>query len=274
MAFLHGKGGFTGSLGNLSAYQPKGSDKIILRTKGGATKKQIKTHPHFARVRSNNEEFGSCSKMAARLRSELHPFVNMVDYNLQAAFSALNKTIQLQDTENPPGQRSILYSQHRYLLANFPLNKRFGLDTVLRYPLQPVFDRERGAARLEFPGLQPGIHLHFPWQLPYYRLFVKLFMLSDLKHDGRNYVYPGWSNRPAAPLYSSSWLPVTVALPGEELFLSLQVIKNNSISPAAIELTEQHSLVMAAGIQMGKPGPNDTIEEVKYCGAGKMLAAG
>lgn len=101
-------------------------------------------------------------------------------------------------------------------------------------------------------------------------------MLSDLRHDGRNYVYPGWSNRPAAPLYSSSWLPVTVALPGEELFLSLQVIKSksNSISPAAIELTEQHSLVMAAGIQMGKPGPNDTIEEVKYCGTGKMLAAG
>lgn len=99
-------------------------------------------------------------------------------------------------------------------------------------------------------------------------------MISDLRHDGRNYVYPDWGNRPAAPLYSSSWLPVTVALPGEELFLSLQVIRNNSISPAAIVLAEQHSLVMAAGIQMGKPGPNDTIEEVKYCGAGKMLAAG
>ncbi|HEY1019514.1 MAG TPA: hypothetical protein VGE25_10965 [Sediminibacterium sp.] len=274
MAFLYGKGGFTGSLGNLSAYQPKGSDKIILRTKGGATKKQIKTHPRFARVRSNNEEFGSCRKMAAQLRSELYPFVNMVDYNLQAAFSALNKTIQLQDIANPPGQRNMLYSQHRYLLANFPLNKRYGFDTVMRYPLQPVFDRALGTVRLVFPNLQPGIHLQFPWQLPYYRLFVKLFMISDLTHTGKNYDYPGLNNMPGGQLYSSSWLPVTAALPGEELFLSLQVIKNNRLSPAATELAETHSLVVAAGIQMGKPGPNETIEEVKYCGTGKILAAG
>lgn len=128
MAFLHGKGGFTGSLGNLSAYQPKGSDKIILRTKGGATKKQIKTHPHFARVRSNNEEFGSCSKMAARLRSELHPFVNMVDYNLQAAFSALNKN-PVAGYRKPAGA-----TQHTVLAAPLPAGQFSAEQAVwLRY---------------------------------------------------------------------------------------------------------------------------------------------
>jgi len=31
---------FTGRLGNITAYKMKGSDKIILRTRGGASKKE------------------------------------------------------------------------------------------------------------------------------------------------------------------------------------------------------------------------------------------
>lgn len=218
MAFLDGKGGFTGSLGNLSAYQPKGSDKIILRTKGGANKKRIKLHPNFARVRSNNAEFGSCSKMAGHLRGQLHPFVNMVDHNLNAAFSALNKTIQLLDTTKPPGQRSICYSQHGYLLVNYAFNRRHGFDTVLRYPLQAVLNREQASSRLMIPTLQPGIHLHFPWQLPYYRLIVHFFVLCDLVHDGRYYAVQAARHAVGyCPHFASNWLPVTANLPGEEL---------------------------------------------------------
>lgn len=276
MAFLNGNGGFTGSLGNLSAYQPKGSDKIILRTKGGANKKRIKKDPKFARVRSNNEEFGSCSKMAAHLRGKLYPFVNMVDHNLNAAFSALNKTIQLLDTTNPPGQRSIRYSKHPYLLVNYAFNQRFGFDAMLRYPLQAVLDRERATARLVIPTLQPGIHLHFPWQLPYYRLIVHFFLLCDLVHDGRHYaVEEARQTEAYCPLFVSDWLPVNATRPGEELLLPIQ--KHLSTKPTTtipFPLEEQHSLVLAAGIQMGKPGPGDTIQETKYCGTGKILAVG
>lgn len=276
MAFLNGKGGFTGSLGNLSAYQPKGSDKIILRTKGGADKKRIKQHPNFARVRSNNEEFGSCSKMAGHLRALLHPFVNMVDHNLNAAFSSLNKTIQLLDTTKPPGQRSIRYSQHRYLLVNYAFNRRYGFDTVLRYPLQAILDREQATARLVIPTLQPGIHLHFPWQLPYYRLIVYFFVLCDLVHDGRYYAVQAARHTGAyCPLFTSDWLPVKAIRPGEELVLSIQ--KNLSTDPTtttSFPLEDKHSLVLAAGIQMGKPGPGDTIQETKYCSTGKILTVG
>ncbi|MEA3427160.1 MAG: hypothetical protein U9R46_13030 [Bacteroidota bacterium] len=273
MAILSGNGGFTGSLANLSAFRVKGSDKIILRTKGGATKKQIKQHPNFERVRSNNAEFGSCSKMASLLRRELHPFVNLVDHNLNAAFSALHKTMQLRDTEHPPGQRCILYSQHRYLLANFALNRRYGFDSVLRYPLQANFDRELGTARMEIPALQPGIHLQFPWQQPYYRLIVHFFVMCDLTHDGRDYTYHNATQKPYCPLYVSGWLPVTATRPGEDLLLTLRESgRSETLIPVILEDT--HSLFLAVGIQMGKPGPDETILETKYCGTGKIIAVG
>lgn len=276
MAFLNGKGGFTGGLANLSAYQPKGSDKIILRTKGGADKKRIKQHPNFAKVRSNNAEFGGCSKMAAHVRTQLYPFVNMVDHNLNAAFSALNKTIQLLDTTKPPGQRGIRYSQHRYLLVNYPLNRRFGFDAVLRYPLQAVLEREQATARLAIPTLQPGIHLQFPWQLPYYRLIVHFFVLCDLVHDGRYYAFQAaGSANGYCPTFESDWLPVSATRPGAELVLTIQEdFTTGPGTPTTFTLEEKHSLVLAAGIQMGKPGPGDTIQETKYCGTGKILAVG
>ena len=43
MGTLHGNLSFTGSISNISAYTMRGHDKVILRTKGGASKKQIQT---------------------------------------------------------------------------------------------------------------------------------------------------------------------------------------------------------------------------------------
>lgn len=276
MAFLNGLGGFTGSLANLSAYKPHGSDKIILRTKGGANRLRIKNHPHFARVRENNAEFGGCSKMAGYLRRELLPFANLTDYNLNTAFCSLCKTIQLQDGEGVRGKRSILFSHHRYLLANFPLNQRYGFDTVFRYPLQAVFDRGQGKTRLVIPALQPGIHLQLPWKLPFYRLIVKLFVICDLRHDGKTYGYDEQKNLPNCPVYLSNWLPVTSAWPEEEeLLFELQAgINSGATATGNFQLEPWHNLVLAAGIQMGKPRPGETIMEMKYCGTGKILAAG
>ena len=50
MATLEGGIEFTGSVGMLSAYRIKGSDKIILRKKGGPKKKQVLTSQKFKRT--------------------------------------------------------------------------------------------------------------------------------------------------------------------------------------------------------------------------------
>ncbi len=54
MASLKGNIAFTGSLGNLSAYSRKDLNNIILRTKGGASGKVIKTAPRICKYPTSN----------------------------------------------------------------------------------------------------------------------------------------------------------------------------------------------------------------------------
>ena len=53
--------GFTGSLHNISAYKRRDMDTIIIRLKGGPSKRMIKSHPSFELTRRNNKEFGARS---------------------------------------------------------------------------------------------------------------------------------------------------------------------------------------------------------------------
>jgi hypothetical protein len=57
MAILKNGLQFTGSVGNLSAYTRRGSDKVIIRTKGGASRDKIKKSPNFKRTRESNSDF-------------------------------------------------------------------------------------------------------------------------------------------------------------------------------------------------------------------------
>ena len=43
MAFITDNMGIEGGIGNMSAYRMRGIDKMVVRTKGGATKAKIKT---------------------------------------------------------------------------------------------------------------------------------------------------------------------------------------------------------------------------------------
>ncbi len=47
-----------GSIRGVSFYKQYGSDKVIMRTKGGATKQKIKTSPKFANLRLHQTEWG------------------------------------------------------------------------------------------------------------------------------------------------------------------------------------------------------------------------
>jgi hypothetical protein len=49
MAKLDGNFGFTGTLGKLSAYKKKGTEGIVLRTKGGPSRDQVKHAAAFGK---------------------------------------------------------------------------------------------------------------------------------------------------------------------------------------------------------------------------------
>ena len=57
MAIVKGFMQITGSIQGVSFYTRRGSDKVIMRTKGGATKDQIAHSPKFEKMRMQQKEF-------------------------------------------------------------------------------------------------------------------------------------------------------------------------------------------------------------------------
>ena len=124
MAQLTGGITFEGSLDNISAYKMRGSDKIILRKKGGASKKQIQTGANFANTRKINSEWAGCSYAGKAIRNAIHPLKHLADYNISGFLNAIAKTVQKQDLESEYGKRNIYFSQYRDVLEGFSLNKK------------------------------------------------------------------------------------------------------------------------------------------------------
>ena len=65
MAIVKGAFQMTGSIRGVSFYTVRGSEKVIMRTKGGASKEKIKSSPKFEGLRKQQKEFGGCSKFGS-----------------------------------------------------------------------------------------------------------------------------------------------------------------------------------------------------------------
>ena len=112
---------FTGSIGSYSAYRMRGSDKIILRKKGGASRKQIQKDPAFQATRNLNYEWAAVAWAAMNIRIGLGALKPLADYNISGPLNALVKKIQSTDSLNPKGRRSILFSRQPDSLSSFPI---------------------------------------------------------------------------------------------------------------------------------------------------------
>lgn len=263
MAFLSGGFEFTGSFGNMSAYRMKGTDKIVLRKKGGASKKRIKTAPEFARTRENNAEFGGCANTVRSIRHALFPLNKLANYNFTPTLTLLAKNIQLLDTVNERGKRMVNFSQFRYMLEGFQLNKEIIFDSVVKYPLKGIIERETGSATIEIPHLHPQLNLDFPWEAPLYRFVIGLGVFTDSAFNGRD--YKDKKVLPKADTVYTEWLPVQQAFEAQRFTLQL-----NSLDG----IDDMKSMILSIGIEMGMPVTNTFIQPVKYAACAKILAAG
>jgi hypothetical protein len=265
MAFITDNMGIEGSIGNMSAYRMRGVDKMVVRTKGGATKAKIKTDANFAKTRQINSEFGGCAKMAKAIRMAIEPIAHLADYNFTPSLIAMAKKMQLQDTLHPRGERSIQLSTFRYLLDGFGLNKRNGFDTIIKHSIRPRLDRTMGNAIIEVPDLIPNMNLSLFWPHPYYRLVLSIGLVTDLAYGNGGYEKQSNTQTVFAESLHSAWIPVQQTQKAEEVVLQLK-----NLPP----ITDQQTLVVAAGIEMGSPKFSAEIEHVKYAGAGKILLVG
>jgi len=263
MAILSGGITFTGALGNLSAYKVKGSDKIIIRSKGGASKEQILHSPRFQRTRENNAEFGGCGYAGKAIRQVLFPLKHLADYNFTPTLNKLAKSIQLLDDVNDRGKRSILLSRYHYLLEGFQLNQKNPFDSMLRHPVRCEVERETGSATIALPQLLPGLNLMMPWQYPFYRFVATLGLVEDISYKEDHYK----SNEATLPPVSAvtAWQSVKQSFEAQHMTLQLHDLT---------KLDDTKTMLVGIGIEMGTPISSQVIDRAKYAGAAKILATG
>lgn len=262
MAILTGAPAFTGRIGDITVYRLRGSDKLVMRQKGGASKQRIKKHPNYEHTRLNNSEWSGCVMAARAINTALYPMRLLADYNHTGHLTALCKAIQKDDGENDKGKRAVRLSQSRYKLEGFGYNKYHPFDTVLRHPLQYEVERNTGKAVIQMPEIIPGLNLRNPLNQPFCRFVLALAVVADVVYSEERKSYiPVAEKQIATVKLHTEWRSARERQEPQELVLEM-----SNWQPQ-----EGLSLVLAVGVEFGQPLAGGEINLTKYSGAAKVL---
>ncbi|RPE08301.1 hypothetical protein EGT74_14670 [Chitinophaga lutea] len=252
---------FIGTIGNLTYYRLPGSDKIIVRRKGGVSRKRIKNAEEYRRTRENNSEFSGCARAASHIRDVMHTTNLVADYNFTPKLIALMKKVQLKCDTGNRGERNIRITRYSALLEGFALNRYNPFTGIVRQPIHATIDRERATATIEVPALISGLNLYSPWKSPYYQLSFSFGAVQDLMFDGMN--FKSCQSPANYETVETAW--ALVSQPAGKQTVTLQL-------PVPVKADE--TLILSAGIHMGTPGHEGNIAWVKRQGAGMILRVG
>jgi hypothetical protein len=262
MAILSNGIQFTGSIGGMSAYKMKGSDKIIFRLKGGGSKTRIKRSASCLLTRQNGTEFGGCAKAAAGIRNAIFPVVHLKDHNFISSLTALSKSIQLFDEDSKRGQRSICFSQHKYLLEGFHLNKGHHFDSIVRHPLHANLNRATGTAMVQLPDLLPRLNLFIPWQYPLFRFVVSIGVIKDTVYHRAGYPKDDTARIHHTTPAFTPWSSTLAPFGGQSLSLQLSHVD---------ALNDSKSILLAVGMELGTPIGHNNVKQATDAGCARIL---
>ncbi|MCD9020103.1 hypothetical protein, partial [Parachryseolinea silvisoli] len=246
-------------------YRMRGTDKIVVRRKGGASKETIKKSPKFALPRLYMSEFGGCSTMGKEVRFMMHPMRALADYNFSGFINKSLKLIQKQDATSKLGQRAIELSKHPKLLEGFQLNKYTTFDSMLRSTLSWSIDTEKGSAKVEIPALVRDINFFPNNRHSKFSITISLGIVPDFKFNQGTgkYQAPKWYDTMYGCSYTSSeWHSALKGSPATTLELSLDQLPPES----------GYSLMLGIGICFGDAMDGDEVKQIKRAGAAKILA--
>lgn len=255
---------FTGRLGPASVYKMRGHDKLVIRSRGGASKRKIKTHPNFDATRNLNREWKLVTEVAAEIRRGLSGLRPLADYNVSGPLNALVKKIQTSDTVNEKGKRSILFSRYPDFISSFQFNRQTLFDSIVRQQVEVNIDKPAALATVTVPVLQPAIHFFPNPRYAYYRLAINMEAASDQVWNEESMSY-----NPVTPLlpeynyFYTDWVPASSTQPAAN-YQFAPVNEGFSSGPDMI-------LILGAGIQYGMPAPDGSIQPVPYAGAARIL---
>ena len=256
----------TGSIQGLSFYTQRGSDKVIMRTKGGAGKEKIATAPQFETLRKNQQEFSGCTKFGSQTRYAFGGLHRLADYNLTPVLNGMAKNLMKLDTVTPLGQRRIQLSQHKQTLEGFNFNRTYPFNTVLRVGITAVIDREKLLATVAIPYINMDIDLINIQHLPYFRIIAVMGTVSDVLYDEAEKAYV-----PVVPdlhgtslVVTGDWYPAQTIV--QEHTMTLQMTDKQQTL-----LTDEVSVLLSIAVEFGAVGFTGETTEVKYAGCGKVM---
>ena len=256
----------TGSITGFSFYKQIGSDKVIMRTKGGASKSKIKNSPKFAKLRLHQSEWAGCVKMSKAITSAMHHVKQLGDFNVFSTMNGFSKKLQELDKVNPLGMRSIELSRYQYLLDEYQLNRVHSFASILR--ITPTWEimRETMEARVEIPYLNTTTQLVNPMNYPLFRIITSLGIVSDVFMDLVTNEYTTHNkeiNRAVLPV-RTDWYSTNSIIEALELILKFPL-------PHYQPEGEDHSLVLCIGIEFAKPGFDGLPLAIRHAGCARVL---
>lgn len=265
MARVKGLFQATGNMKGISLYTRRGSDEVIVRTKGGPSKSTIDNSDSCVALRNNSSEWSGCTKAASTIRRAMEPILRLADYNVMGSLNAMCKKIQQLDTDHEKGQRHVLISQNNHFIADLDFNKVNPFERVVKTQASWTIDRKTVSATINIPKFNPSEQLRAPNKLPLMRFVATLGVCTNVYFDqtSNSYYQANKQLLGYRREVNTAWNPVKRILAEQQLLIKLE-----GIEPF---LTADDSLVLTLGIEFGTVGADGQGEAVKWAGCGKAL---
>ncbi len=199
--------------------------------------------------------------LTRRIRFGMHGVMHLSDPGFTGALNKVIKRIQELDPGSPLGERQVYFSRHGKMIEGMILNQYQSFDGFVRQPLGVQVSRGDRSATISIPELIPDVNL-FPYaDAPYYRLVVSLGIVEDVMFDNGGIIKgykPGKTTE--MQIHETPWTSVLSKAPATTIELQLES-----------EMQEGMSLILAIGVEQGRPDRLNEITREKRVGGGKVL---
>ena len=266
MAIVKGILQMTGSIQGVSFFTRRGSDQVIMRTKGGVSKEKLANAPQYEGLRKHQKEWGACTKFGSMTRYAFGGLTRLADYNLTAVLNGMSKNLMKLDTDSELGQRRLQLSQHKQVIEGFNFNRKYPFNTVLRVGVTGQIDRNKLLATVNIPRINTDIDLINIQRLPYFRIIAVIGTVSDMVYDEANKAYiPMVADlHGVSQVLTGQWHPSQSIVPEQTM-----TVQMNAAQEAL--LTDDISVLLSIAVEFGAVGFNGETVEVKYAGCGKVM---
>ena len=269
MTIVKGIMTMNGSLGNVTFYTRRGSDKVIMRAKGGVTRKGMAANPKYEVLRKHQKEFGGCSGFGKYARNAFGELRRVADYNLSAVLTGIGRNLMKLDTNSEVGKRNLYLSRNKETLEGFNFNRTNPFTSVLRVIPRVELDRVKVTGAITIPRINTETDLMNFRKMPFFRILVSIGALSDMMYNPTTGSYEpmGVEMNGISRTLTGEWHSTQAILPEQTLTVALP-------EERIAFLTDHVSVLLCMAVEFGNVGQAGEPVEVKYAGCGKVVKVG